>query len=256
MGGGHGCRTAGARSRRRLPDRYGDRRRRLGDVCPACGAADLPAIARFCHVCGATQVTACATCGGELMPNGRFCPACGTPVTGPVAAADPVREAPQGIAARRVTSVLFGDLVGFTTLAEGRDAEETRELLSTYFEESRRIIGRYGGTVEKFIGDAVMAVWGVPTSHEDDAERAVRAGMELIQAIEAMGESVGAPQLAMRVGIVTGEVAVTLGAEHQGMVAGDSVNTAARVQSVAAPGEVWVDETTRLLTLAAITYVD
>src|SRR5262245_39286584 len=159
MGGGHGCRTAGARSRRRLPDRYGDRRRRLGDGRPGCGAGALPASARFCHVCGAAQVIACATCGGELMPNGRFCPACGTPVTGPVAAADPVPDAPQGIAARRVTSVLFGDLVGFTTLAEGRDAEETRELLSTYFEESSRIIGSYGGPVEKFNGDTLLEEW-------------------------------------------------------------------------------------------------
>ncbi len=152
--------------------------------------------------------------------------------------------------------MLFGDLVGFTTLSENRDHEETRELLTRYFEECRRVIGRYGGTVEKFIGDAVMAVWGVPTAHEDDAERAVRAGLELVAAVAAMGQDVGVPGLAMRVGIVTGEVAVTIGAEHQGMVAGDAVNTAARVQSVADPGQVWVDETTRLLTLSAITYID
>ena len=101
-----------------------------------------------------------------------------------------------------------------------------------------------------------MAVWGVPTTHEDDAERAVRAGLELVNPIAAMGADLGVPDLAMRVGIVTGEVAVTLGAEQQGMVAGDAVNTAARVQSAAAPGQVWVDETTRLLTTSAITYVD
>ncbi|MGA9746020.1 MAG: adenylate/guanylate cyclase domain-containing protein, partial [Nocardioides sp.] len=77
-----------------------------------------------------------------------------------------------------MTSVLFGDLVGFTSLSEHRDQEETRELLTRYFDECRRIIDRYGGTVEKFIGDAVMAVWGVPTAHEDDAERSVRAGLE------------------------------------------------------------------------------
>ena len=155
-----------------------------------------------------------------------------------------------------MTSVLFGDLVGFTALSESRDHEETRELLTRYFEECRRVIGRYGGTVEKFIGDAVMAVWGVPTTHEDDAERSVRAGLELVVAVAAMGQDVGVPELAMRVGIVTGEVAVTIGAEHQGMVAGDAVNTAARVQSVAEPGQVWVDETTRLLTASAITYLD
>ena len=85
------------------------------------------------------------------------------------------------MASRRITSVLFGDLVGFTSLSETRDQEDVRDLLSRYFEECRQIIARYGGTVEKFIGDAVMAVWGVPTTHEDDAERAVRAGLELVE---------------------------------------------------------------------------
>jgi class 3 adenylate cyclase/tetratricopeptide (TPR) repeat protein len=160
------------------------------------------------------------------------------------------------VSARRVTSVLFGDLVGFTALSESRDQEDVRELLSRYFDECRQIISRYGGTVEKFIGDAVMAVWGVPSAHEDDAERSVRAGLELVNTVAAMGEDVGVAGLAMRVGIVTGEVAVTVGAEQQGMVAGDAVNTASRVQSVAAPGQVWVDETTRLLTSSAITFVD
>ncbi len=160
------------------------------------------------------------------------------------------------VASRRITSVLFGDLVGFTPLSESRDQEDVRELLGRYFEECSTIVARYGGVVEKFIGDAVMAVWGVPTTHEDDAERSVRAGLELVTATSALGAEVGVADLAMRVGIVTGEVAVTVGAEMQGMVAGDPVNTASRVQSVAAPGQVWVDETTRLLTSAAISYAD
>ena len=120
------------------------------------------------------------------------------------------REGP--IAERRLVSVLFADLVGFTALSESRDAEATRDLLSRYFELARTLITRYGGTVEKFIGDAVMAVWGVPVAHEDDAERAVRAGLELVQAIAGLGEDVDAPGLAVRVGVVTGEVAVTVGA--------------------------------------------
>ena len=155
-----------------------------------------------------------------------------------------------------MTSVLFGDLVGFTPLSESKDPEEVRELLSAYFAQCRVIVSRYGGVVEKFIGDAVMAVWGVPVAHEDDAERAVRAGLELTSAVAAMGADVGAPGLAMRVGIVTGEVAVTVGATAEGMVAGDAVNTAARVQSAAEPGRVWVDEPTRALASAAITFRD
>ena len=155
-----------------------------------------------------------------------------------------------------MTSVLFGDLVGFTPISESRDAEEVRELLSRYFTECRTIIGRYGGTIEKFIGDAVMAVWGVPLAHEDDAERAVRAGLELVQAIAGMGDDIGVPGMAMRVGVVTGEVAVTVGATSEGMVAGDAVNTAARVQATARPGQVWVDDSTRSLTVAAISYRD
>ncbi|MGH8969165.1 MAG: adenylate/guanylate cyclase domain-containing protein [Actinomycetes bacterium] len=155
-----------------------------------------------------------------------------------------------------MTSVLFGDLVGFTPISEARDAEEVRELLSRYFAEARKVIERYGGTVEKFIGDAVMAVWGVPVAHEDDAERAVRAGLDLVAVVEGLGEEVGVPDMAARVGIVTGEVAVTVGAVGEGMVAGDAVNTAARVQAAASRGQVWVDEATRSLTAAAVAYDD
>ncbi|GAA3510593.1 AAA family ATPase [Aeromicrobium panaciterrae] len=152
--------------------------------------------------------------------------------------------------------MLFGDLVGFTTLSESRDPEEVRELLTDYFEECRAVVARYGGELEKFIGDAVMAVWGLPVTREDDAERAVRAGLELVERVSALGERINVPGLSMRVGITTAEVAVTLGATGQGMVAGDPVNTAARIQAAAAPGQVWIDETTRTFTSSAITYDD
>ena len=144
--------------------------------------------------------------------------------------------------------MLFADLVGFTPLSESRDAEEVRELLSRYFDICRRLIELYGGTVEKFIGDAVMAVWGAPTTTEDDAERAVRAALDLVAAVSALGQELGAEELRARAGVLTGEAAVTLGAAGEGMVAGDLVNTASRVQSVAEPGRVFVGESTRRAT--------
>ena len=154
-------------------------------------------------------------------------------------------------AERRLVSVLFADLVGFTSLSESRDAEDVRELLSRYFDTARQVIGRYGGTVEKFIGDAVMAVSGAPIAREDDAERAVRAALDLVDAVSALVAG-----LQMRAGVATGEAAVTVAAEGQGMVAGDLVNTASRIQSVARPGIVLVGETTRRMSEAAIAYED
>ena len=108
--------------------------------------------------------------------------------------------------------MLFADLVGFTTLSEARDSEEVRDLLSRYFDTSRQIIGRYGGNIEKFIGDAVMAVWGAPTATENDAELAVRAGLDLAAAVAALGQEIGAPELRARAGGLTGEAGVTIGA--------------------------------------------
>ena len=113
------------------------------------------------------------------------------------------------------------------------------------------MIERYGGTVEKFIGDAVMAVWGAPTANEDDAERAVRAALDLVDAVPTLADALQA-----RAGVLTGEAAVTLGVEGQGMVAGDLVNTAARIQSAAHPGTVLVGDATKRATEAAISYAD
>ena len=152
----------------------------------------------------------------------------------------------------RHVSVLFCDLVGFTPFSEKRDAEEVREVLSGYFDVARAIVARYGGVVQKFIGDAVMAVWGVPVAKEDDAERAVRAGLELVSAVSAYGFEHGT-ELQAHVGVVTGGAATTETAE-EGLVIGDRVNTAARIQSAAPPGCCYVDETTRSATAAAIAY--
>ena len=210
-------------------------------TCSACGTENR-AGRKFCSKCGSPLAVACPACGAANEPDDRFCGECG-------AALESEPRAPE--AERRLVSVLFGDLVGFTPLSEDQDPEAVRELLSRYFETARRVIERYGGTVEKFIGDAVMAVWGTPIAREDDAERAVRAGLELIEIVAGLGEG-----LAMRVGVVTGEAAVTIGAEGQGMVAGDLVNTASRVQSTAAAGTVFVGERTRRASEAAIAYDD
>jgi class 3 adenylate cyclase/predicted ATPase len=172
-------------------------------------------------------------------------------------------SAPPGIAAaagpvaeRRVCSVLFCDLVGFTPLSESRDPEAVRELLSRYFDRARTVIGRYGGVAEKFIGDAVMAVWGTPVAAEGDAGRAVRAALDLVSSVAELGVEAGALGLAARAGVVTGEVAVTLGATHEGMVAGDAVNTAARVQAAAGPGQVLVDGPTQRLAGGGVGFAD
>jgi class 3 adenylate cyclase/tetratricopeptide (TPR) repeat protein len=160
------------------------------------------------------------------------------------------------VAERRVCSVLFCDVAGFTPLSETRDPETVRELLSRYFEVARTVIGRYGGVVEKFIGDAVMAVWGTPVASEGDAERAVRAGLDLVAAVAELGAEAGIPGLAARAGVVTGEVAVTLGAVGEGMVAGDAVNTAARVQAAAEPGQVLADASTHRLASGGVGFAE
>jgi len=231
-------------------------------ICATCGTENA-AGKKFCVQCGAPLALACASCGSPLAIGERFCGECGTPVAEarPVAAQPAVpSDAPSAVdapsAERRLVSVLFADLVGFTTLSESRDSEEVRDLLSKYFDTCRTLIARYGGTVEKFIGDAVMAVWGAPVATEDDAERAVRAALDLTAAVAAMGEEVGAPELRARAGVLTGEAAVNLGASGEGMVAGDMVNTASRIQSAAPPGGVFVGEATHRATEATIAYED
>ena len=225
-------------------------------ICPSC-ATENPPGKKFCIECGTPLALPCESCGAALVGNEKFCGECGAPASaqvGPGLATAPARESP--VAERRLVSVLFADLVGFTSLSESRDSEEVRELLSRYFDTCSRLIGLYGGTVEKFIGDAVMAVWGTPTATEDDAERAVRAALDLVAAVSALGDEVGAPELRARAGVLTGEAAVTIGAEGQGMVAGDLVNTASRVQSAADPGTVFVGETTRRTTEQTVAYED
>ncbi len=223
-------------------------------TCPSCGT-DNRAGRRFCRSCGSELAASCPTCGAVAEPGDRFCGSCGGPL--PESDGAISRQGGAELTApateRRLVSVLFADLVGSTAMAEGQDVEAVRELLSRYYDLCREIVDRYGGAIEKFIGDAVMAVWGSPVAHEDDAERAVRAALDLVDAAGMLLTPTGAP-LVVRAGVLTGEAAVTLDALGQGMVAGDLVNTASRLQSAAPPGSVLAGEATVRSSEASIDY--
>lgn len=237
------------------------------EQCSQCGARQ-EAGGRFCGQCGAA-LGSCPACGAALVAGNRFCTSCGLRLpdsgparrpAGPLVLSAPAGltagDGPEPVAERRVCSVLFCDFVGFTPLSETRDPEAVRELLSRYFEVARTVVGRYGGVVEKFIGDAVMAVWGTPVAGEGDAERAVRAALDLVAAVAQLGDEAGVPGLAARAGVVSGEVAVTFSAPGEGMVAGDTVNTASRVQTIAEPGQVFVDAATQRLAGGGVGFED
>jgi class 3 adenylate cyclase/tetratricopeptide (TPR) repeat protein len=180
-------------------------------------------------------VQICPSCGTENPAHARFCLACGTALEAPATAGEE----------RKVVSVLFVDLVGFTDRSDRADPEDVRATLRSYHQRVKADIERFGGTVEKFIGDAVMAVFGAPVVHEDDAERAVRAALRIVDTIEQLRAE--GLELSVRAAVTTGEAVVALGAHPErgeGIVAGDVVNTAARLQSAAPVGGVIVDEAT------------
>jgi class 3 adenylate cyclase/tetratricopeptide (TPR) repeat protein len=186
----------------------------------------------------------CPQCGRENTADARFCSNCAAPLA---AAPEAAREE------RKVVTVLFADLVGFTSRAEQMDPEDVRAVLEPYHARLRDELEARGGTVEKFIGDAVMALFGAPIAHEDDPERAVRAALAIRDWIREEGE------LQLRIGITTGEALVSLGArpaEGEGMASGDVVNTAARLQSAAPQNGILVDETTFRATGRVISYAD
>jgi len=190
----------------------------------------------------------CPSCGEENAEAARFCSSCGAPL-GEVSA--------PGGEERKVVSVLFVDLVGFTARSDRADPEDVRSRLRLYHDLLKREIERFGGTVEKFIGDAVMAVFGAPVAHEDDAERAVRASLRITDAIAELNEERPGLDLSIRAAVNTGEAVVTLGArpEHgEGFVTGDVVNVASRLQGLAPAGGVVVGELTHRATRTAIEY--
>ena len=246
----------------------------MSSTCHSC-ASEVPAGAKFCGQCGAAQALHCPACGTlTRQPDQRFCLECGAAIppltgreqTGETSAGAPSAPGPRDrptkssvfdlpVVERRLVSVLFGDLTGFTAFSESHDAEDVRQLVATYYAAARRITAAYGGTIRKYEGDGVMATWGAPVAREDDAERAVRAALDLVAAVTSLGDRLGL-DLRLRVGVLTGEAAVDVGAVDEGMVQGDAVNTAARLQSIAEPGSVLVDDVTRLASERAIVYQD
>jgi class 3 adenylate cyclase/tetratricopeptide (TPR) repeat protein len=179
---------------------------------------------------------ACPGCGFELADDSAFCSKCGTRLA----------PAPAVCEERKTVTTLFCDLVAFTAMSEAADPEDVDRLLDEYFARATKVIESHGGTVEKFIGDAVVGVFGVPAVHEDDPERAVRTGLRILEALEGMTRPDGTP-LQARCGVNTGEALVRLDvdpASGRGFLTGDAVNVAARLQAAAPPGGVVMGETT------------
>src|SRR2546425_11477651 len=186
----------------------------------------------------------CPVCGRPLPPGARFCPSCGASVGGML-----------GTEERKMVTVLFADIVDSTALARRLDPERSRELLGAFFDAAVEELQALRGRPEKFIGDAVMAVFGLPQVHEDDALRAVRAGLAIRERVRRLCEELGlATPLEIRVGIESGEAATGTGPDGQLLVTGSVVNAAARLQAAAGPGEVLAGETTRTLTERSVSF--
>ena len=218
-------------------------------ACPHCGSEN-DAQQTFCGSCGGKLALTCERCGAESPLAFRFCGGCGALMRGGVEP-QPSREE------RRVVTVVFADLVGFTSRAEQLDPEDVRAMLTPYYASLRDQIEAFGGTVEKFIGDAVMGVFGAPVAHGDDPERAVRAALRIRDRVLEMETPNLGWDLEVRVGVNTGEAIVALDArtnEGEGMVAGDVVNTAARLQTAAPTNGILVGEETYRCTSSTIEY--
>ena len=220
--------------------------------CPKC-QFDNPAHARFCNECGEKLEMACPSCGKTNPPGSKFCNGCGQ-VLGQ-AAHPPESEsaafmpgAPPAAERKRIT-VLFSDLSGYTAMSEKLDPEEVKEITSRIFSEVTGVVDRYDGIIENYVGDAVIALFGVPKVHEDNHLRAIRAARDIHEIVDRIGreyEEKIKRRLTMHTGITTGLVVtgdVNLEKGTHG-VSGDTINVASRLSGIAKPGEILVGETT------------
>ncbi|HEX5894136.1 MAG TPA: adenylate/guanylate cyclase domain-containing protein, partial [Solirubrobacterales bacterium] len=223
-----------------------------GRTCPNC-AAENPERARFCMSCGAELIPGCPSCGAQNPAGAKFCIECGSPLSGEPTKAPAAETPPEE---RRHATVLFADLSGYTAAAERLDHEAVKALVDRTLRRLGEEIERFGGMIDKFIGDNVMGVFGAPVAHEDDPERAVRAALAMQEAMEGanrQSRSERGVAFSLRVGINSGEVmAGAVGDRYT--VMGDVVNVAARLQAAGRPGTVTVGESTYRSTRAAIAY--
>ena len=219
--------------------------------CPSCGTESEQGV-RFCANCGSSLAATCPNCGTEAAPGAKFCANCGTNLS--PQQVDETRAAEE----RKVVSVLFADLAGFTARTEQSDPEDVRARLTIYHKTAREQVEAHGGKVEKLMGDGVFAVFGVPSAHEDDPERAVRAALRLQDEIDILNEDNPDLALSVRVAVTTGEAIVQLDADNKDResIVGDVVNTASRLEAVAPAGGVVVDERTYFATRTAIAFDD
>lgn len=209
----------------------------MASFCSACGS-ELGPDARFCASCGAAVVAGCGNCGAELPPGAAFCPSCGSAQE----QSSPGAPGPEEL---RVITCLFADLAGFTSHTERSDPEDVRARLAVYHREVRADVERWGGHIEKLMGDGVFAVFGVPTINEDDPERAVRAALRIQQSVASLNEANPTHDLSVRIGVTTGQAIVQLDeTDENERIIGDVVNTASRLEGIAPAGGVVIDERT------------